>query len=60
MGDTTKKQETTEAQLRITREQVRRAAAELRHAYRFKTDWELVARAIRILESVTTPPPGEG
>ena len=32
------------------------ASAELRHTYRPETrDWELVARAIRILESVTTP-----
>ncbi len=27
-----------------------RASAELRHAYKSKTDWELVARAIVILE----------
>lgn len=31
-----------------------RAAAELRHAYREKQDWELVSRAIEILERATS------
>ncbi len=32
------------------RAEIKRAAAELRHAYKAKTDWGLVARAITILE----------
>lgn len=45
-----------ESQLRAIRERATKASAELRHAYRPETrDWNLVARAIRILEEVTTP-----
>lgn len=32
------------------REEIKRAAAELRHTYKRQTDWRLVARAIEILE----------
>jgi hypothetical protein len=47
---------TAESQLRAIRERATKASAELRHAYRPETrDWNLVARAIRILEEATTP-----
>src|SRR4051812_44344693 len=42
------------------REQAERASAELRHAFREKTDWNLVSRAIQILErAALTPKTGE-
>ena len=42
--------------LRALEEALTRAAAELRHAYPPETrDWNLVSRAIIILERVTTP-----
>ena len=45
--------------LRRIKEAATRASAELRHTYRPETrDWELVARAIRVLEDATTPNPG--
>jgi hypothetical protein len=45
-------------QIRAIRERATKASAELRHAYRPETrDWNLVARAIRVLEEATTPTP---
>lgn len=41
--------------LRALESRVTMASAELRHAYKVKQDWELVARAIRMLEAVATP-----
>lgn len=41
--------------LEAVRSRANMAAAELRHAYRIKQDWELVARAIRMLEAISTP-----
>lgn len=41
--------------LEAVRSRANMAAAELRHAYRGKQDWELVARAIRMLEAISTP-----
>jgi hypothetical protein len=47
--------EVVEADKAALHEEAVRAAAELRHAYRVKEDWNLVARAIDILERVTAP-----
>lgn len=42
--------------MRALEEAAKRASAELRHTYRPETrDWNLVSRAIQILERVTTP-----
>ncbi|OJT22690.1 hypothetical protein BO221_23345 [Archangium sp. Cb G35] len=49
--------ERAEAGKATLHEQAVRAGVELRHAYRVKADWNLVARAIDMLERATTSAP---